>query len=144
MEMDAGTPSGVISFHHAISGPKYFPVVLACPAVEGRRSSLRSGPRVNDRSRTVRFRDNPSVRLVEVSEDTHWKPTPSWSQPPEVVWDKDDTEVDDVWRETSAKSYAAARSSGLEMGSMVESPARAPYDNLEETIVWVSGEPFVY
>ena len=118
--MEAGTPSGVVSFHHAISGPKYFPIVLACPAVEGRRSSLRGGPRVNDRNRTVRFRDNPSVRLVEVSADTDWITVPSWSQSPELVWDKDDTEVDDVWRETSAKSYAAARSSGLEARSTME------------------------
>ena len=47
---EAGPPSGGVGFHPAVSGPKYFPIVLACPAYE-KKSSLRDGSRANDRDR---------------------------------------------------------------------------------------------
>ena len=71
---EAGPPSGGVGFHPAVSGPMYFPVVLACPAYE-KKSSLRGGSRANDRDRKVRFRDSPSVSYVEVSDDMIPTPT---------------------------------------------------------------------
>ena len=133
-------------------------MALACRAVPAQGASLRGNNGANDRNRSLRFLDTPQVYYVEIPKGNNLTHTLNSPQNPPEIWSQDSFQINSgTWRAIWARSYADARSAGLEMEAITryeqehdctvlkKGPAVDAYaQDQRKTVVWSGGQAYTH